>query len=119
MHMFSVEPTVHIVASVEPTYKAQITLSCDVSVPLKLHKYVVPYTSILWSTPLHELKMPEGVQMQEEIYNNGTAFTSNLTIFSVNESHNGVYICQAIIQLPQSDQVVSHEAVYDLRVKGE
>ena len=100
-------------------YKAQLTLSCDVSVPQKLHDYVVPYTSILWSTPLHEMQTPEGDRMQDEIYDNGTALTRNLTISSLNESHNGVYVCQAIIQLPNSDQVISPEAVYDLQVKGD
>ena len=115
----SVEPTVHIVTSVEPTYKAQLTLSCDVSVPQKLYKYVIPYTSILWSTPHHEMNTPEDDQMQREISENGTGLRSSLTIFSVNESHNGMYICQAIIHIPQSDQVISGEAVYDLRVNGE
>ena len=100
-------------------YGAQLTLSCDVSVQQKLHDYVVPYTSILWSTPLHEMQTPEGDQMLDEIYDNGTALTRNLTISSLNESHNGVYICQAIIQLPNSHQVISWEAVYDLHIKGD
>ena len=98
-------------------YKVQLTLSCDVSVPQKLHDYVVPYTSIVWSTPL--LQTPEGDRMQDEIYDNGTALTRNLTISSLNESHNGLYICQAIIQLPNSDEVISPEAIYDLQVEGD
>ena len=65
------------------------------------------------------MKTPEDDRMQGEISENGTGLRSSLTIFFVNESHNGMYICQAIIHLPQSDQVISREAVYDLRVKGE
>ena len=65
------------------------------------------------------MKTPEDDQMQGDISENETSLRRNLTIFSVNETHNGMYICQAIIHLPQSDQVISREAVYDLRVNGE
>ena len=42
----------------------------------------------------------------------------NLTFSSLNKSHNGVYTCQAIIQLPNESQIISRKVVYDLVVEG-
>lgn len=114
-YYFSVHPIVNVKASLEPVYKSQLTLSCEVSVPPKLHRHIVPYTMIMWSTPTHG-GLTTG--MQDEIYDDGTSLMQNLTFASLNESDNGMYVCRAIIQLPNSEKLISMEASYAIRVKG-
>ena len=96
----------------DPEYSSDLTLTCRVSVPQKLHSQLVPYMTLTWSTPLQE-NASAG-----ELVDDGLSLSLNLDISSVNETHNGVYTCHAVIQLPQSSAFISTETEYTLNVKG-
>ena len=120
----SVDPNVEISMSSEPVYKSLFTLSCKVHVFRKLHNQLAPSITIVWETPTEILSTSGGniaVETQEAMINgiDGIPFlVRNLTFLSLNKSHNGVYTCQAIIQLPNESQIISRKVVYDLVVKG-
>ena len=120
----SVDPNVEISTSSEPVYKSLFTLSCKVHVLPKLHNQLAPSITIVWETPTEILPTSEGniaVGTQEAMINDVDDIpflVRNLTFSSLNKSHNGVYTCQAIIQLPNDSQIMSRKVVYDLVVKG-
>ena len=120
----SVDPNVEISTSSEPVYKSLFTLSCKVHVLPKLHNQLASSITIVWETPTEILSTSGGniaVGTQEAMINDidGIPFlVRNLTFSSLNKSHNGVYTCQAIIQLPNESQIISRKVVYDLVVEG-
>ena len=85
------------------------------SVAPKLHDFVVPYMTILWSTPESS---DLSAEVQQGVYNDGSSLMQSLTINSVNESHNGMYVCRSFLKLPNDEHNIFKEVDYLLIVKG-
>lgn len=111
-----VTPTVKIIAPPEQIYKSQHVLTCTLSLPPKILFHTIPYTTIVWSRLAHGRLIPE--TELEEAYNDRFSLNRNLSFTSLNESHNGVYVCQIFIQFPDGDRPIHGEASYSIQVKG-
>lgn len=93
-------------------YNTDLTVSCRVLLPRKLHSFLLPYTTVKWSTP------PGTYFTTDEVKDHGTFLSHNLAILSVNETHNGVYVCSVVIHLPNISFLISNEMQYTLNAKG-
>ena len=113
---FSVTPTVTILAPPEQTYKSQYILTCTLSLPPNILPHIMPYTMVVWSRLLHGRLITE-TEVQET-YNDHFSLKRNLSFSSLNESHNGVYVCQIFIQFPNNDRPIYREASHSIQVKG-
>lgn len=111
---FPVIPAVNIIAPPEQTYKSQYVLTCTVSFPTKLFSHIIPYTMVVWS---RDGMLIAGTEVQET-YNDGVSLKRNLSFTSLNESHNGRYICQVFIHFQDNDRPISRKTSYSIRVKG-
>ena len=105
-----------IVAPPEQTYKLQHVLTCTLSLPPNILVHIIPYTVIVWSRLLHGRLITE-TEVQEA-YNDRFSLKRNLSFSSLNENHNGVYICQIFIQFPGNDRPIYGEASHIIQVKG-
>ena len=110
----TVEPQLCIQAPADPEYLSDLSLSCSVHVPQKLHRHLVPYMTVTWHTPFEESSTAGA-----PVVDDGASLHLNLSIASVNETHNGVYNCRLVIQLPNTSSPITRETDYTLNLKGE
>ena len=106
-----VDPMLIVLAS-DPEYGSELNLFCRGFLSTKMYSHLIPYMSVMWSTPLEET-----IGM-EEMIGNGASFSLNLTIPSLNESHNGVYFCHLLIVLPNNTATISRQVEYTIDIRG-
>ena len=108
----SVEPVVSIQAPEDLQYLSDLSLSCRVSVPQKLHSHLLPYMTVTWFTPSRDINSPG------EVVDDGESLSLHLDIPAVNETHNGVYGCRVVLQLSNNSSPITRDATYTLDLKG-
>ena len=110
----TVEPVLSIQAPADPEYLSDLSLSCRVRVPQKLHRHLVPYMTLTWHTPFEESSTAGA-----PVVDDGASLHLNFSIASVNETHSGVYSCRVVVQLPNTSSPITRETEYTLNLKGE
>lgn len=98
-----------LIVEKEPDYLSDFSLSCKATVPRRLTS-LLPYMTLMWISSLDENITDENLILDE------VSLSSNLSLPAIDETYNGVYTCQLVINLPTA--VITKDVDYTINVKG-
>lgn len=95
----------------EPEYLSDFSLSCRATVSRKIFPDLLPYMTLILTTS-SDTNVSNAIPTDEDIL--------KLTLFipTLNGTHNGVYTCHLVLNLPKTERLIVKQFNYSLHVQG-